>query len=392
MTNMIDYVKWRGDISFKELPLNEVDSLIFTELAYVPYDNFVSDALDCKGIPLSKLADNFFSVNSNKTKIGAIIPNEPIFELFQLTAKSKRFGNVLVRGYINEVDIGDEKQFSAMCFDIDAHTTYVAYRGTDDTIIGWKEDLNMAFFTPIPSQKRGAEYLESVGASTRHNLYIGGHSKGGNLAIYSALMANERVQKKIIAVHSFDGPGFKKEFIAEHKKNPILPRLIKILPEGAIIGAIFYPVGKCKYVKSEGKGLYQHDAFTWEVMGKDFITVREPSKTSTDFHNLLETWVDGMSEEEKVDFVDALYKLCTVNDSTTLSDIATDKLKFIVGVLKTDDKTKKTFLTLINRLIKQKYFKKDDSKRPPKEEKPKVKKEKKPILKEKIPKNKKDKK
>lgn len=358
MANMIDYVKWRGDITFKELPLNEIDSLIFTELAYVPYDNFVSDAIQCRGIQLNTLAEKFFAVNSNKTKIGAIIPTDHILELFSVAARSKRFGGVHIRAYVNEVDVKTEKQFSAMCFDIDMHTTYVAYRGTDDTIIGWKEDLNMAFFTPIPAQQRGAEYLEAVGSCTRHNLYVGGHSKGGNLAIYSALMVSEKVKRKIISVHSFDGPGFKKEFVKAHKSDSIAPRLIKIMPEGAIIGAIFHPMGKCKFVKSIGKGLFQHDAFTWELMGKEFLYVREPNKSSIEFHETLENWVEQMTDTEKIDFVEAVYKLCTVNDSSTLSDIATDKFKFIIGVLKTDEKTKKTFLSLINRLIKQKYFKK----------------------------------
>ena len=199
MSNMIDYIKWRGDISFSESPFNEIDALIFSELSYVPFEDLVPASIVSKGIPLSVLAEKYFSLHFDSNKLGAIIPTDSILELFKLTSASRRFSNVSARGFINEIDIKAEKQFSAMCFDIGKNTTVITFRGTDDTIIGWKEDLNMAFFTPIPAQKQAVDYLSSViSRGNKDSYFVCGHSKGGNLAAYSSLKVDKKYQNKIV--------------------------------------------------------------------------------------------------------------------------------------------------------------------------------------------------
>lgn len=357
MANMIDYVKWRGDISFSESPVNVIDVLIFAELSYVHFDDLVPSSIVDKGISLSNLSQKYFSLHYNKTKIGLILPTEEINTLFKLAAESRRFSSVMAKGFINEIDLKSEKQFCAMCFDIGKNTTIVAFRGTDDTLIGWKEDLNMSFFAPVPSQKQAVEYLNSVISNNeRGRYYVCGHSKGGNLASYATIKCDSVVQSKIIASFSFDGPGFKKAFVRTAKKCPILSKIYKFVPENTLIGAIFHPVESCYYVESNAKGLYQHDAFSWEVMGKSFVFVDSMAKSSVDFHNSLENLVQDMTDSEKIELVDALYRFLTVNEATTLTDIASDKIKFILGILKTDDKTKKTVFNLMNRILKEKYF------------------------------------
>lgn len=359
MANVIDYIKWRGDVSFSESPLNEIDALIFSELSYVCFDDLVPASVVSKGIPLITLAEKFFSLQYGTNKLGAILPTDSILELFKMASMSRRFSSVSMKGYINEVDLKAEKQFCAMCFDVGKTTTVVVFRGTDDTIIGWKEDLNMAFFTPVPAQKQAAEYLNSViDRSERDHYYVCGHSKGGNLASYSALKVKESARDKIVAVYNFDGPGFKQEFLEEEKSNPMISKMHKICPEGAIIGAIFDPIEECRFVKSFQKNIYQHDAFSWHVLGREFIYSQQ-QKSSRDFHNILEDWVSRLTDKEKIAFVEALYKFFTVNESSTLSDIATDKVGFLIGILKTDDKTKKTFFTTVNKIVKEKYFSKD---------------------------------
>lgn len=364
MANIIDYVKWRGDISFNDCSFNEIDALIFAELSYVPFEDLVPASIASKGIPLSVLAEKYFSLHYDSNKLGAILPTESILELFRLSASSNRFAEVLARGFVNEIDIKVEKQFSAMCFDIGKSTTVITFRGTDDTIIGWKEDFNMAFFTPIPAQKQAVDYLSSViSRGNKEQYYVCGHSKGGNLAAYSSLKVDKKQQNKIEAVYNFDGPGFRQSFLEAEKNNPITPKLYKICPQGAIIGAIFDSMEDMRYVKSNARGLYQHDAFTWEVLGKEFVDALNPSKASVDFHDTLNSWVGTLSDKERVEFVEALYKILTANDTATLTDIASDKKSFLKGVLKTDDKTKKTFFNILNKLFKEKYFKKDSSKK-----------------------------
>jgi hypothetical protein len=135
---------------------------------------------------------------------------------------------VLVRGYVNEIDTKEEKQFCAMCFDFYDDSTYVAFSGTDDTIVGWKESLNMAVFTPIPSQLRSVEYLKQVSGCSGSKLYLGGHSKGGNLAAFAAIMSKKSIQNRIVSVHSFDGPGFQPSFIEKYGKTEIHDKILKI--------------------------------------------------------------------------------------------------------------------------------------------------------------------
>jgi hypothetical protein len=156
-------------------------------------------------------------------------------------------------------------------------------------------------------------------------------------------MSEKEVQKKIVAVHSFDGPGFRQEFIQVANANPVMCRKVtNFLPDSSIVGSIFDTVGRRIYVKSSAKGIYQHDAFTWHLERKNFITVPNLARSSTQFHNSLEQWVSGLSDAEKKDFIEAFYKLCTVNDSGTLTDIVSNKFKFVGALFKADEESKKT--------------------------------------------------
>ncbi len=344
MTNIFDYLKWRGDISFNAYPLNEIDSLIFSELSYIPFDNIVSSDIVGDGISLKEVYEKSFSDPQKPIKIGVLLPEEKILELIRLAAFSDRFKDVKLRGYVNDVDLKREKQFSAICYDLPDETTYVAFRGTDDTLIGWKENFNMSLFTPVPSQKEAVDYLNDVGKSTGRGLHIGGHSKGGNLAIYSSFMAENDVQQKIITIHNFDGPGFRFGFLKNARKNRFLvEKVTNFLPESAVIGAIFDTIGKRVYLKSRVKnGFRQHDAFTWKIAYTKIERAPSLAKSSIQFHNSLEEWVADMTEDEKRDFVEALYKVCTANDSETLSDIISNKFKFVNALFKVDKKSKKT--------------------------------------------------
>ena len=352
MHNVTDYVKWRGDIPFEVAPLNEIDSLIFCELSYIPFERFFSYTKH--GETLEALMTKFLALPEKDRKMGAIIPDEAITKLFIEVAKSKRYKHVRLKNFVNTVCKTAEKQFCAMTFVLNSEYYYIAYRGTDDNIVAWKEDFNMAFNTPIPSQRDGAEYLDAVGMKTRRKLYIGGHSKGGNIAVYSALYANERVKKKIISVHSFDGPGFRPDFIETIHDDETKAKIVKYLPQASIIGVIFEPVSTCKYVKSKGKGMYQHDAFNWEVIGTEFVYVDGLVRSSIEFHDILLKWTISMDPKEREEFVGAVFRLITVNDVSTLTDIASEKVKFFFGLFKADSNTKKILFSALGKLMKQK--------------------------------------
>ncbi len=346
MTKIFDYIKWRGDVTFGASGINEIDSLIFTQLSYIPFDNIISSEFSENGLTLEEVYDLYFDGTGKKINMGAIIPTEKIIPLFEMLSHSERFKDLRIHSYVNEISSDEEKQFSSICFDIPSERlTYVAFRGTDDTLIGWKEDCNMALFTPIPAQKHGVEYLNEIAKSTQNKLIVGGHSKGGNIAVYSAFYAEKEAQNKIVAVHNFDGPGFREEFLeATKSRAAVIRKITNFMPEGSLIGAIFDSVGRRIYVKSHGKGLYQHDAFNWHLERIHFITAPALSKSSQQFHKSLKQWVADMTDAEKKEFVDAFFKLCMVNDSGTLTDIVSNKFKFIGALFKADDKSKKTVM------------------------------------------------
>lgn len=357
MTSLSDYLKWRGDLSFNCAPLNEIDSLIFTQLCYIPYSNIVSSSFEDEGITIKQFYEEHIATRKERLKMGALLPNDKILLLVKYAANSKRFAGVRLRGYVNEIDKKTEKQFCAMCFDIPDGSTYICFSGTDDTIVGWKENFNMALFTPIPAQNDGVEYLNRLGKTNTRRLYIGGHSKGGNLAIYASFMCDEVVQNKIETIYNFDGPGFRYDFLRKARKNSVITeKIINFMPDSAIIGAIFDTIGKRVYVRSKVTGVQQHDLFTWYLQAPNtFATTQALAKSSIQFHNSLERWVANMTDAEKVEFIDAFYKLCKANGSNTITDIISNKRKFVIALFNVDEKSKKILWKVMSDSVKG-YF------------------------------------
>ena len=354
MSNVLDYVKWRCDIIFSHSPLNEIDSLIFTELSYLPFEHFVPHISSGERLLLSEVADRFFDVYDEDRSIGAIIPGAEIIRLFRMVSKSKRFAEVRMWAYVNEISKDAEKQFSAMCFSWDKNNTFIAFRGTDDTLVGWKENLNMALFTPVPAQTEGVEYVEKIAKLTKDRLYLGGHSKGGNIAVYSALSVGLKVKKKIAAVYNFDGPGFTNQFTDMVNDTVTVGKIRNIMPEGSFIGRIFDYVGEHEIVKSFNRGVMQHDAFSWSVMGAEFVNANEFESGSDEFHQLLKRWVSNMPEEDRHKFVESFYRLATTTNASTLSDIMLDKMKFLFAVITAKGDDKKVVIDGFKRLLKEK--------------------------------------
>ena len=351
---MIDYVKWRGDITFEESPLNEIDSLIFTELSYLPLEDIVPSVTEGGSITIHNALDKFLNKFNEDVPLGAIIPGASIIALFKAAALSKRFSNVKMWAYENDVNTGSERQFSALCFLYGKRLNYVAYRGTDDTLIGWKEDFNMALYTPIPAQTAAVEYINKVSRMCSGTLTVGGHSKGGNLAVYSSLCADKRVRRRIVQIHNFDGPGFTYKFLDAVNDEVTVSKIMNYLPNNSYIGRIFDIIGEHKIVESKEKGLNQHDAFSWEVLGASFVEQTEFTQGSNEFHELLKVWVGKMSVNDRNRFVDSFYRIITSTNASTLSDIVEDKLKFIKGVLTSDDKDRKIVIDGIMSFLKEK--------------------------------------
>ena len=240
MGNVMDYLEWRGDLTFEQSPFNDVDNVILAQLAYVDFRDVIPSVQMNRGITLKKASEIFFDLHTEEelSRDKSFIKDAPY--LMKKAASTKRFKDVILSDYVDTIDETLEKQFGAFHIKLTPQLTYVAFRGTDDTLVGWKEDFNMSFISPVPSQEDAVKYLNDTCSYIRGRLYVGGHSKGGNLAIYSAINCNKRVKKKIKCVYNNDGPGFDISVIKSEEYQSMLPYIRSIVPENSIVGMLYH--------------------------------------------------------------------------------------------------------------------------------------------------------
>ena len=326
MANMMDYLDWRGDVPFSLSPFNEVDNLIFSELSFIDLEGILPPRVSAGWMPLYEAAARYFEKNpDDSVPMGLIVP-AAIRDMIRRMAQCPRYRNLLVGGYVNTIDENVQKQFAALTIQIDERQLYVSYRGTDDTIVGWKENFNMSFMQAIPAQLDAVSYLNHVAADTRHpRIIVGGHSKGGNLAIYAAIHCEEAVKPRITAVYSNDGPGYRREVVESSDYCKMADRIISIVPQSSVVGRMLEHDNRYYVVYSPASGLWQHDGFTWEVKGTAFVPAPALSNESEMIDRSLKKWVADMDEVQREKFVDSLYRVLTATNAKTLTDLTRDR-------------------------------------------------------------------
>ena len=330
MGNIMDYISWRGDLTFAQSPFNEVDNLILACFSYVNLDRIPAVTRQ-KGIELKKLVKEFKKLHTIKELEAdkSFIRLAP-FMMFEM-AESVRFGNCVIRNYVNEIVTEAEQQFSAVENVLDDGTSY-----TDDTIIGWKEDFNLSTGV-VPAQERAVEYMQRISDKASGMLRVGGHSKGGNLAIYGSVMCKS-VHDKILEIYSNDGPGFSKEFQESPETAEMMPKIIRIIPEYSIIGTLLEHEKQPIIVASTSRGLLQHDGFSWEVQGPGLVRRDSLNKTALRFIEILHKWIDGMDMEQKRLLIEDLFATLQASGYENLSEVQSGGLKSLAAMVKRLDK------------------------------------------------------
>ena len=318
---MLDYLDYHGPVSFFEEPLNEVDSLILCQFAYLKFDGMVPDVKEDKAFvtlrelrnhaDYEKLFKNTWFEKNNK-------------KLFEKMLSSRRFRHLKMNCYTNIIETGWETQFSAITFLLEDGSVYIAYRGTDESIVGWKEDLNMAFLVPIPAQEYSLKYLNMVVRKLHQPFYIGGHSKGGNLAVYAAMNCSKEVQERIIKIYNMDGPSFREEMLKKYNYTAIAAKTVKILPHSSLVGMIFEQSAEYRVVKSKALGLLQHDPFSWHVKFGRFVDVGQVFEGQKFMNDTLNEWILALNEEQLKAFVDTLYQIISATETDNLFDFSAD--------------------------------------------------------------------
>lgn len=341
--NIIEYVKAMY-ATFDESPFNPVDSLVLSQIFYAEMENIKAlQTGSCRKAPAIR---DFFRTEHFDKMFCNVVNAEKTLELIAFAAANPRFCDIRVKNIVSENDLGQEKQFAAATFVIDKHTEYVCFRGTDETLVGWKEDFNMTFMDQIPSQREAVKYLEKYHKKGR-KCYIGGHSKGGNLAVYAAVMSDAAVHRDIIEVFSHDGPGFRDDVLSElsriAERDKI--KINKQVPKSSVVGMLLQSQEEYKVIKSKGAGIMQHSAFLWEIEGNDFIYENDISFGGEYVDRTLHELLERASDDQRQIFINAIFSILVDNEITTLNDLrAMDlkKTKKIIGSYKGLDDEGKT--------------------------------------------------
>ncbi len=348
MSNVCEYVKWRGDLTLKQSKFNEIDALILTRLSYFPFDQLIQPNEEATVEELSK---RFEKADKSTMKILWEDDNE----LFPLMGKSKRFGKMIVTQYVNKINAEQEKQFSATTVILPDNTIFVTYRGTDATIVGWKEDFNMCFKSHIASQKDAVEYLNMVSKKYKRLIRIGGHSKGGNLAVYAAMFTNSKVKKRIINIYNNDGPGFDDEIIKTKEYKEILPKVHTYIPQSSVIGRLLNHEEKYTVVQSIQKGIMQHDLYSWQLEGKEFICLEKVTNGSEIFDKTLKEWLINITPEQRGIVIDTAFDILNTTEVEYFSELKKNwflNIRLMLGRYKNlDDESKKVISEIVQKLV-----------------------------------------
>lgn len=353
--NLLDYLAWRGDLTFAQSNFCEVDALILCQLSYLNFSGIVSKNFDkSERITLGALWEKFSVAPDFKERcdLGVLI-SELTVQLLEMCAKSARFKNVEAAAFINKIDLQSEEQFCAMTFFKNASNKnpFVAFRGTDDTIVGWKEDFNLASKI-VPAQLDALEYLSSVAKNTSAKISVGGHSKGGNLAIYSAAFCKPRFKRRIERVYNFDGPGFSESTIQSKEMISLVPALSSFYPKFSIVGRLFHHSGEYQVVESEAFGIMQHEPFSWHIMQGKFETLENFDKASEIFYKTFNEWVEKLSKEQRELFVETLFGTISASGARTNSELEKNWFKNTMSILNAMRKIDKSTRDEVSKLLK----------------------------------------
>ena len=321
MANIFDYLTDVQYDSFYDLPLNELDVLALTELTYLSFDNLLDQSVN-------RLSD----VATRVPRDSNMLTNKERLQLLDQLSTHKRFRNCKLSNFVNDIDEEIQKQFAAMTYRLNLDTYLIVFRGTDDSIIGWKEDFHMIYMKEIPAQKHALQYLQDFFVQhPNQKVVLAGHSKGGNLAVYAASQLDPLLQKNIVAVYTFDAPGLHKELTETAGYQNMMERTKVFVPQGSIIGMMLEIPDKKIVVRSTALGgLAQHDTFSWQVEDKHFVQLNETNSDSQQVDTTFKEWVEKVPDTELQLYFDLFFGIILDAGISSLNDLSsTSAIKHI---------------------------------------------------------------
>ena len=389
MGNIIDYARTETR-DFGELPFREADALVLAQLSYddvpecVPRLDDVESKygtlrdrvkqfdvrrpirslhmlrkLPFNGVTIARADDELNhdqAVPDHDVENVGLVDPQVTHDFYHAVASNPRFSDIEMGAFLEQFDGEEQTQFAAVTYLLPSGALVVAYRGTDDSLVGWKEDFNMAFQYPVPAQATAADYLARVAALWKDvPIVLTGHSKGGNLAVYSGMKCAPFVQKRIQKIYSLDGPGFRPEVLKECHYNAIEGKVVKLLPHSSMIGMIFERDIHYRVVESNSHGLLQHDPFSWLVEEDHFVDVGDIYESQKIINEALNEWILSLNEEQVRTFVETLYQVISASQADDLITFTADwkkSMNAVVTALKeVDDQTAEMLRGIIRSLF-----------------------------------------
>ena len=352
MSHIVSYVKRQQENTFAEVPFNEVDALVLSQFIYLKLDGLIPTTSEKKeAVYLYEIANN---LDYEKVFMDERYRKDNT-ELFEAMVESKRFRRMQLNYFSDITSVLAETQFSAMTIFLEEGPTVVIYRGTDETMVGWKEDFNMIFKEPVTGQSLSAMYLQQVSELFEGDFIVTGHSKGGNFAIYASMNVEDKIQNRIERVYSFDSPGFRPEILESVDFNKIKDRIIKYLPHSSIFGMLLQSKEDYQVVECFSIGVLQHNPYTWQVSGNEFKKVDKLDRGSVFLNETYNEWLYGLSDEELQAYSEIWYKVMQDANITTMLQFTKEPGKALVSLIdairETDDKTKEMAKALAHGLI-----------------------------------------
>ena len=355
MANILDYLDWRGDLTFEQSPFNEVDNYILCKLGYPDYTGIIPRT---GGIPIGEAVAGYDAALDDIDADDEMGPlaSPVMMTVIRRLPKTVRFGGLTVCDFVAKIDPVLEEQFSALTIILPDGTRFVTYRGTGDTIISWKEDFLLSVEDVVAAQRDAAEYLLQESAAFGGPIMLGGHSKGGNLAVYAAIKAPPDVKQRITAIYNNDGPGFRRDPSALPEYAAIKPVLHTLVSQHTVIGKLLHYDRDCTIVKCLPTGIAAHDGFNWEVMGTSFVRCRDYSFDSKAFEVALNETLNGMTDDERRSFVEEFFSILTSTGASTLSDLTEHRLRQALELgseMRRSPEVKKFLQTSLNIILQE---------------------------------------
>ena len=353
-TTVWDYLQWRGDLRMEQDGFNEVDNLLLCILSYLDFRRIpgLTSFSPADAIPLP---DVCAQLTEGDEQLG--LSEEDYIPVMRAMAATPRFRPVRMFAFESSIDEEKVMQFAAVSFLLPDESVFIAYRGTDTTLVGWQEDFNMSFLEAVPAQLRATEYAKEVAAATpRRTLRLGGHSKGGNLAVWAAIHLPQRLQRRRLAqVYNNDGPGFGPEVLESEAYQRIADRIETFIPESSIVGMLLEHTEEYSVIASTNRSLMQHEPLSWVVLGNQFVCLGQRSEAAQLGDNAMREWLADLSSQERKEFTEALYSILSKGGKAkTIEDLNTGSLAGGVALLKeyigADEKKKKVIGDILGRL------------------------------------------